>query len=134
MKTKYTEIKLWKEHELIVTLVYWVNDFNFSEFLGPVCLNSAGCGNFSLHISYILQVIWITLRESVCIWSFSGPYFPTFELNVERYSAFLHIQSECRKIQTRKTPNTNTFYVVFFWLNFHTIIKGSVETFLYPYA
>ena len=85
MKTKYTGIKLWKEHELIVTLVYWVNDFNFSEFLGPVCLNSAGCGNFSLHISYILQVIWITLREK-CL------YLEFF------WSVFPNIRTECGKI------------------------------------
>ena len=31
----------------------------------------------------------------------SGPYFPVFGLNTERYSVFLHIQSECRKIRTR---------------------------------
>ena len=48
--------------------------------------------------------------KSVRIWSFFGPYFPAFGLNTERYAASLHIQSECRKIQTRKIPNTNTFH------------------------
>ena len=33
---------------------------------------------------------------------FSGPYFPEFELNTERYSVSLHTQSVCGKIQTRK--------------------------------
>ena len=33
---------------------------------------------------------------------FSGPYFPALGLNTERYSVSLHIQSECRKIWTKK--------------------------------
>ena len=123
MKTKYTEIKLWKEHELIVTLVYWVNDFNFSEFLDPVFPNSAGCGKFSLHISYILQVIWITLREK-CL------YLEFF------WSVFSNIRTEYRKMLciSPYSVRMRSFHAVFFWLNFHTMIKGSVERFLYPYA
>ena len=38
----------------------------------------------------------------VQIRSFSGPYFPTFGLNRERYEVSLCIQSECGKIRTRK--------------------------------
>ena len=34
--------------------------------------------------------------------NFSGPYFPAFWLNTERHSVSLRIQSECRKIRTRK--------------------------------
>ena len=34
-------------------------------------------------------------------WIFSGPYFPAFGLNTERYFASLRIQSECGKIRTR---------------------------------
>ena len=37
--------------------------------------------------------------KSCRIWSFSGPYFPTFGQN---------IQSKCGKIRTRKTLNTDT--------------------------
>ena len=33
---------------------------------------------------------------------FSGPYFPVFGLNTERYGVSLRIQSEYGKIQTRK--------------------------------
>ena len=33
---------------------------------------------------------------------FSGPYFPVFGLNTERYFVSLRIQSECGKIRTRK--------------------------------
>ena len=49
----------------------------------------------------------IHCMKKVLIRSFSGLYFPAFELNTERS---LHIQSECGKIRTRKTPNTHTFH------------------------
>ena len=44
--------------------------------------------------------------KSVRIRSFPGPYFPAFGLNTERYEVSLRILSECRKMLTRKTPNT----------------------------
>ena len=44
--------------------------------------------------------------------SYSRPYFPAFRLDVERYSVSLRIQSECGKIQTRITPDTDTFQAV----------------------
>ena len=43
---------------------------------------------------------------------FSGPYFPAFGLNTERYGVFLLIQSKCGKIRTRKTLNTDTFHAM----------------------
>ena len=52
--------------------------------------------------------------KSVRIRSYSGPYYSAFGLNTERYSVYLHIQSECGKVRTRITPNTDTFYVVFY--------------------
>ena len=51
--------------------------------------------------------------KSVHIQSYSGPYFPAFRLNAERYRASLRIQSECGKIRTRITHNTDTFPAVF---------------------
>ena len=48
----------------------------------------------------------------VRIWSFSGLHFPVFGLNTEKYGVSPRIQSECGKIQTRKTPNTETFHAV----------------------
>ena len=45
--------------------------------------------------------------KSVSIWSRSGSYCPAFGLNTETC-----VQSKCGKIQTRKTPNTNTFHAV----------------------
>ena len=50
--------------------------------------------------------------KSVCIRSFLSLYFPLFVLNVERYGVSLHIQSECAKIGTKKTSNTDTFHAV----------------------
>ena len=87
---------------------------------------------YSRHTSYLLNVHHILISllilvrnakiqlvygfhciKSVHIWSYSGPYFPTFGLNTERYFISLRIQSECGKIRTRITPNTDTFYAVF---------------------
>ena len=50
--------------------------------------------------------------KTVCIRSYSGPYFPAFELNTQRYGVSLRIQSECEKMLTKKTPNTGTFHAV----------------------
>ena len=46
--------------------------------------------------------------KSVHIWSFSGPYFPAFQLNTERYPVSL----KCGKTRARKTPNTDTFHAI----------------------
>ena len=46
--------------------------------------------------------------KSVHIQSYSGLHFPSFGLNMERYSIYLHIHS--RKMRTRITPNTDTFF------------------------
>ena len=50
--------------------------------------------------------------KSVHIRSYSGPHFPVFGLNMERYGVSVHIQSECGNIWTGITPNMETFYVV----------------------
>ena len=50
--------------------------------------------------------------KGVRIQSYSGPHFPLFGLNKERYGVSLRIQSECGKMRTRITPNTDTFYAV----------------------
>ena len=39
----------------------------------------------------------------------SGPYFPAFGLNTEKYVVSLCIQSECWKIQTRRNPVSGQF-------------------------
>ena len=50
--------------------------------------------------------------KSVRIRSFTSPYFPAFGLNTEIYRVNLPIKSECGKIRTKKTLNTDTFYTV----------------------
>ena len=50
--------------------------------------------------------------KSICIRNYSGSYFPLFGLNTERYGVSLHIQSECGKMRTRTTTNTDTFHAV----------------------
>ena len=50
--------------------------------------------------------------KSIRIRSYSGPYFPAFGLDTERYSVSPHIQSECGKMRTRITSNRDTFYAV----------------------
>ena len=50
--------------------------------------------------------------KNVRIRSYSGPHFLTFGLNTERDGVSLHIQSECWKISTIITPNTDTSYAV----------------------
>ena len=41
--------------------------------------------------------------------NYSGQHFPALGLNMDRHGVSLRIQTECSKIRTRKTPNTDTF-------------------------
>ena len=50
--------------------------------------------------------------KSVSIWSFSGLYFPSFGLNMERHGVSLHIKYKWGELRTRQTPNTEPFHVV----------------------
>ena len=61
-----------------------------------------------LYIFVILNCV-----KSVRIQSFSGPHFPAFRLNREIYFVNFRCQSESRKIWTRKTTITDSFYSVF---------------------
>ena len=60
----------------------------------------------------MLLIIWLHCVESARIQIYSGPHFPAFGQNTKRYGESLCIQSECRKMQTRITPNMNTFHSV----------------------
>ena len=62
----------------------------------------------------MLLIIWLHCVESARIQIYSGPHFPAFGQNTKRYGESLCIQSECRKMQTRITPNMNTFHSVLF--------------------
>ena len=50
--------------------------------------------------------------KSFLVRSFSAPYFLAFKLNTEIYCVNLRIQSESKKIRTRKTPNKDAIYPV----------------------
>ena len=92
--------------EILEKAEYW-------EFLH--FLHKTYCNAFLIwHLStpfVINHVAWHCVKR-ICIRSYSGPNFPEFGLNTERYSVSLRIQSECGKIRTRITPNTDTFYSV----------------------
>ena len=45
-------------------------------------------------------------------WVISGPYFPAFGLNTEKYLVSLRIQSECGKIRTRNNSVFGHFHAV----------------------
>ena len=83
---------------------------------------------------------WVvnTRRKSVRIQSYSGLYFLTFTLHMERYRVSLCIQSKCRKIRTRITPKTDTFRAVIFrlmkelWLVGYRTTKTAISTIHQP--
>ena len=59
----------------------------------------------------------------VRIRSFSGPYFPAFELNTERYRISSYSVRK-RENTNQKTPNTDTFHAVHdstFQRGFHSL-------------
>ena len=60
----------------------------------------------------VIRPVHEPCMKSVRIRIYSGPYFPAFELNTDRYSVSLRIQLKCGKIPTRITPNTDIFYAV----------------------
>ena len=64
--------------------------------------------------------------KSVRIRSYSGPHFPAFELNTERYGVSLRIQSECGEIRTRITPNTDSFNLVGYIFVFLSELSESI--------
>ena len=73
-----------------------------------------GKTNFSTRTHYV---------KRVRIRSYSGRHFPAFGMNTERYGVSLRIQSECGKMRTRITRNTDTFYTMtIFAVNPQTII------------
>ena len=76
---------------------------------------------YQKHLHLHIYDLKVQCVKSVRIWSYSGPYFPAFGLNIERYSVSLRIQSECGKKRTRITPNADTFYAV--------VVLGEIENY-----
>ena len=71
--------------------------------------------------------------KSVCIRSYSDPYFSAFWLNTEKYSVSFCIQSKYGKIWNRITPNTDAFHAVRVKVQFVEWISrdGQIKNFFY---
>ena len=70
--------------------------------------------------------------KSAHIGSFPGPYFPAFELNTERYSVSLRIQSECGKMQVSSFKVSRillSITIIFFNLGktYHMVARQSQD-------
>ena len=81
--------------------------------------------DFRQDVTCISKWKWCFAKWHICSlnhffirWRLSGPCFPAFGLNTERYSISLRIQCECGEIRTGKIPNKDTFHAVLFGLEF----------------
>ena len=90
----------------------------FLQFLPPNTLN-CGPNDWNFPENTVFLIVYKISKshhdhcvKSVRFWSYSGPYFPAYGPNTKRYSVSLRIQSECGKIRTRITLNTDKFYAV----------------------
>ena len=63
-------------------------------------------------MKFFSSVFALTARKLSKYGVTSGPYFPVFGLNMERYSMSLRIQSEYRKNGSEVTPYLDTFHEV----------------------
>ena len=109
---KFTYIDLFQQRILFSTMMYYAlckhqtatdsrvniskvhaEAFNFVVLTENCCFQS-----FRIDVSCRVSTAWIESKYG----HFSGPYFPVFGLNTEIYSVNLRIQSECRKIRTKK--------------------------------
>ena len=83
---------------------------------------------FSIFTTFVRKVPEIQCVKSIRIRNFSGPNFPAFGLNTERYGLSFRIQQECGKISTRKTPNTDTFHGVILVILQWLVLPFTVKT------
>ena len=74
--------------------------------------NLMGITDFFFFSLIFYKLSFFRCVKSVHIRSYSGPHFPVFELNTERYKVSLRIQSECGKMQTKIIQNKDNFYAV----------------------
>ena len=66
--------------------------------------------------SWIYFMMSLTKRKECLYSQLFCSAFSAFGLKTHRYSVSLHIQSECAKMRTRTTPNTDIFHAV--WINY----------------
>ena len=65
-------------------------------------------------IAYCILRCSLNLPSGACSVALTnGPHSLAFGLNTERHGVSLSIMSECRKMWTRITPNTDTFHAVY---------------------
>ena len=88
---------------------------NFDEATSnsQACVLSILVSYYNKKTSFIVVEHLSSISDSCCvksarIRSYSGPHFPTFALNMERYEVC--IQPKCGKMRTRITPNADTFH------------------------
>ena len=67
----------------------------------------------------LLRLQYNQCVKSVRIRGYSGPHFPAFGLNTEKYGVSLRIQSECGKMWSRITTNMETFQALNFTNNLY---------------
>ena len=84
-----------------------------------------------LFIYYKNKTLKISLRENGPNTKFSGPYFRVFGLYAEIYSLNLRIQSEYRKIRTRKFRIWTLFTQFFLTVNFVNFLKNRLISILF---
>ena len=126
---KLISFKIWLVQQAMY-LFWGVDDFGSPTLIG--LKKKSGVNGILLEYDHCVK--------SVCIRNNSGPYFLTFRLNTERYFVFCCIQSKCRKIQTRITLNTETFYAVDdivllnVWIKWEVIAKEKKNTVISSYV
>ena len=78
------------------------------------------------YMKICLKMKEIHCVKSVRVRSYFGFHFPAFELNTERYGYLreisLRVQSKCRKIRSRITPNTDTFDAVILFSPYESVL------------
>ena len=104
LKFEILQLRVKFQTSSYISVVLWVMH-------GDIILNLGLCDYIVCRKFTVLILVWsLYCVKSLRIRNFSDPNFPAFGLNTERYGVSLRIQSECGKIRTRKTPNTDTFY------------------------
>ena len=83
---------------------YWRENLDNNFFVGAFLVNLSKAFDFILRDLVIAKLRVYHCVKSVRIQIYSGPYFPKFGINRERYP--FRIQSECGEIRAIITPNT----------------------------
>ena len=89
------------------------------------CFTGSVISNFNIYLQPNLNLN--SIHEKCPYSEFFWSILSAFWLNTKRYFVSLRIQSECRKIGTRKNPNKDTFHVV----NTFTVLHKFLSTVLH---